>query len=769
MGSDDTALRLTASGLKSFYQYRCPRQVRLNMIPNSRSGEDGHAGHGSDQNAAAAFGDLFEQLVVKTLGHHHSVKLPAEGKTYLGYRESVTFLESPGDYEYVHQLCLAPTKWPDEVLRALYLKLFEEVPTDFYMGRSFLDLVAVDLAHDVPVYSIIDVKGTYNPTTAHRIQVAYYSILMEHMFAHLGIAGRISELGQIWSFAPISSDKVYAVDTFKLAGYRNQVLEFTRRNIPRLLDQSAEATEFHIYFKCEQCEHLSFCEQAISGEKPVENWDISAIVGLNHFGKRALLRQFGRDFRVGDIAKLDPDSPESSGLKYSHHQSLVYRARALLSGEPKRLPGRRTYEMPASWDVGIFLCADRDPIEGRLATLGAVKAEQGDLEWSPLAVLSDSGESAEAEALRLVLEQVGKWLGEVDDFNRECASENQKSLQFFVFEPSEAKDIGQALERHIDGRSVASELQVLLRVFPAENIMRNPDVLKNADEPYLPDLPLTQVRRVFDSIFALPAAVSHDLSRVAEAIWGELSPYRPSAPFARRFSSRLSVDVARELKETPTSQLISDIREDMLVRLTATVQLAAWLQERHDEAVDGFLMLSKPTFQLFNMERLDGDKPIEHLLMRERLEANSERLNVLSQLAQPNTVREEQASCLRGLVFDGYVPDLNSRYREGLRLKAPKGISEHGLGNMFGVILSKGEFDLLLDPLGWEDHKVYFEGSMPTPNGLAIFVTIDKEGLRRIGREYFEDAEELFLDSVFNEHNHKRLQKYLTSLLEAEE
>ena len=49
-------------------------------------------------------------------------------------------------------------------------------------------------------------------------------------------------------------------------------------------------TNFHLYFKCEQCRYLPHCSKAVAADRPPAEWDVSAVVGLSRQGKAALAR-----------------------------------------------------------------------------------------------------------------------------------------------------------------------------------------------------------------------------------------------------------------------------------------------------------------------------------------------------------------------------------------------------------------------------------------------------------------------------------------------
>ena len=75
-------------------------------------------------------------------------------------------------------------------------------------------------------------------------------------------------------------------------------------NYQKLLDD----TRFHVYFKCEQCRYLPHCGKAVSADVPPDRRDLSAVPGLSHPSKQALLdagiRSVAQLVRVGSITTM---------------------------------------------------------------------------------------------------------------------------------------------------------------------------------------------------------------------------------------------------------------------------------------------------------------------------------------------------------------------------------------------------------------------------------------------------------------------------------
>ena len=95
-------------------------------------------------------------------------------------------------------------------------------------------------------------------------------------------------------------------------------------------------------------------------------------------------------------------------------------------------------------------------------------------------------------------------------------------------------------------RGIRGGLLHLVRLFPPEDIVPEPE-FRGAHH-----LPATAVRTVIEQLYALPTQVSYDLRQVSHAlaaVGAIADPYVPQKAFERPFSSLLSIEVIRGLRE----------------------------------------------------------------------------------------------------------------------------------------------------------------------------------------------------------------------------
>ena len=163
---------------------------------------------------------------------------------------------------------------------------------------------------DGTVYlQIIDIKNAPVATHFHRIQVAYYSMVLEHQLKQLFNNKLIEHPVEIFPFGAIwktteDSDKLYEIEEFNLATYRRQLEYFFHNELPELSSVSLhpqDKSDFHLYYKCEQCKYQSHCNKSVQTESASE-LDLSAIYGITQYSKATLL-DLGFS-TVGDFASL---------------------------------------------------------------------------------------------------------------------------------------------------------------------------------------------------------------------------------------------------------------------------------------------------------------------------------------------------------------------------------------------------------------------------------------------------------------------------------
>lgn len=692
------AAGISASTVKSWFQYRCERKTRYDMM--TRTERDDAIIVKKESGASWALeGNKFEERVLARLRRTQRLLAPAAGQDRLGQAETIAFLRGETREQVATQMGLED----GPALRAA-LGLADHVG----INRSYTDLIFRHVTPDGTSFKIIDIKATRRSTPFHRAQVAFYARLLQGMLGDLGIDAVVDPEGEIWHIEGGSRlvDGFHEPAKFKLRPYLRLVDEFLRRDAPRIAEKKVSAnrddTFFHIYFKCEQCDYLGHCRDTIERFDPATN-DVSAIPGVSHEGKIALhRRQLATVGDVSRLAGLAGDGPTSWSLQRKS-EAIIARAAAQAANAVRRMQDTLSYLMPAKIDRAFYLLADHDAVEDNLATLGYMR--RGGAPRSIVRVIDRSSDDAERTALIEVFTALIADLGEIDAFNTTADPDQQLQTHIFIYEPTEAKAIQAAIGRHLDDPDIRSSLLHAVRLFPPDDVVPEPE-FKGAHH-----LPATAMRSVVEQLYALPCKVSYDLRQVSETIasaGGIAEPYAPAGVFRRDFSSLLAMEAIRSLREGGKDAVtVAQVETDVRARLNTTAELVAWLQRENLAAPTPFLRLEKQPFRFqATLDPLNaGDLDLLHAY--ELLDSRSALLETLVRLAQPARVRQQRGECLGGLTLLKEGRHQNGRH--WLLFGVPPESRDAEISpDDIGLILTDDNPDLRLNPAFWGPLRINF-------------------------------------------------------------
>lgn len=692
------AAGISASTVKSWFQYRCERKTRYDMM--TRAERDDAVIVKEESGASWALeGNKFEERVLARVRAKHPLLAPPAGQDRLGQAETIAFLRGETREQVATQMGL-------EEGPALRSEL--GLAAHVAINRSYTDLIFREVTPAGTTFRIIDIKATRRSAPFHRAQVAFYARLLQGMLGDLGINATVDPEGEIWHIRAGSrlADGLHEPAKFKMRPYLRLVDEFLRRDAPRIASKfvSADRDEsfFHIYFKCEQCDYLGHCRSAIDRDDPADN-DVSAIPGVSHEGKIALhRRQLARVGDVSRLAGLAGDGPTSWSLQRKS-EAIIARAAAQAAQAVQRMPDTLSYLMPAKIDRAFYLLADHDAVEDNLITLGYMRT--GGAPRSIVRVIDRSSHEAERDALIEVFTALIDDLGEIDTHNAAVDPDQQLHVHIFVYEPTEAKTIQAAIGRHLDDPVIRSGLLHAVRLFPPDDVVPEPE-FKGAHH-----LPATSLRSVIEQIYALPCKVSYDLRQVSETLVAAgaiTEPYAPVGLFRRDFSSLLAMEVIRALREGGGQDVTpQQVEADVKARLHVLSDLVAWLQRENLAAPAPFLRLEKQPFRFqATLDPLNaGDLDLLHAY--ELLDSRSALLETLVRLAQPVRVRQQRGECLGGLTLLKEGRHQNGRHWL-LFAMSPESRDAEVSPDDIGLILTDDNPDLRLNPAFWNPLRISF-------------------------------------------------------------
>lgn len=690
------ARTFSGSTIKSWFQYRCERKTRyelftdaeLNAVPVAKIVK---------KNTWAESGIAFEKRVVAKLHREFGVLQPGRPKDPLDEKITASFLRGEQTSPYAFQANLTPRGQPGFL-----------AGTDLALKRNLPDLIrrGPRPSGGAPVFTVIDVKATRRATAFHKTQVAFYVRVLEALLGEMGIESSncLDDHGEIWRIPDdgFASGEDYFSERFVLAPYLRLVDEFCANILPsiakKVVSKSYDETFFHLYFKCEQCDFIGHCLKSIDPELANAR-DVSSTPGLTHEGKRSLAKMGVKS--VGDLAEATGlTTRKDVGWSLSRRSALlVERAKALVADEIARTPEEHTFLMPPTADVIFLVSVDHDPVDDRVAAIGYSRVEGGQVQKQEVRIPRSSDLEDEAAAMIGVLTALIEDLTTLDLANASADEGDGHYAHIFFYEPSEAVSLQRALGRHLDNALIRGGLLHLVRLFPPDEVVPEPE-FKGVHH-----LPATAVRSVVEQLFALPVTVAYDLRQVSVALAkaGGGPAYRPAPGFFREFSSLLSIDIIRPVREGDSGAVsIEAIEADVASRLDALQGVVAWLYDQNKIAAAAgapLLRLAKKPFRFHaTFDPLDAID-LDVLVACELLENRAGLLNALVGLAQPSDRRRDAGRCLAGLslkhhaIYGGAavltfsVPDASRA-------------SELGPGS-FNLILSDDNPDLRLDMSNW--------------------------------------------------------------------
>lgn len=643
----------SGSTIKSWFQYRCERKVRFEL---SSSDELAAVPVVKDIRQAtwAAVGTAYEARVVRRLGLEQGVRTPVTPREPLDEKATAAFLRGQLQVPYVAQANLTPRSVP----RFL-------AGTGLTLNRNLPDLIrrAKGDGGNGHLFTVIDVKATRRATAFHKTQVAFYVRVLEELLRELDASAptgaSLDTFGEIWRIPDdgTAEGDAWQVERFALGPYLRLVDEFCKDILPGIgakkLGPGVDQTFFHLYFKCEQCEYLGHCSKSIDPLLPPERRDVSAVPGLTHEGKRSLQRLKIRSLRDLSNASGLSGAP-GLGWSLSRRAALLAaRAQALATGSVLRTEEEHTFLMPPRADAVLILSVDHDPVDDRLAAIGYRRVQGGTVRTERIEVPASGSIADEAAAMIRVLGALILDLTEIDQANAALppGSTDGVYAHIFFYEPAEATNLQQAIGRHLDNEIIRTGLLHLVRLFPPDDIVPEPEFRG------VHHLPATAVRSVLEQLYALPVAVAYDLRQTSQALAlaGARDPYRPAEAFARPFSSLLSIDVIRPIQErSETAVAPGQIVDDVRSRLAALQGIVDWLFEQNAIATTAgnpFLRLAKKPFRFQATFNPLNAADLDVLLACELLESRAGLLDALIGLAQPSARRRDSGRSFTGLTF----------------------------------------------------------------------------------------------------------------------
>lgn len=555
---------------------------------------------------------------------------------------------------------------------------------------------------------IIDVKMAAEPSLRHFAEVTFYALSLARALEKEGLSHKfaVSAEGFIWpgshdtnAFRNLHKEFVAKGEIDALTSallntllpvpyevYQVHVKQFFDERLPKVLEQAPLDTTWHVTAKCQLCSYRDFC---INKAKTEDH--LSRITKLNS-GQAELLRNRGISTTQELSKAIEENSNQwQSTLSVSHQlkadsKALLARARALQTNSIEPIAGRKCAMMPAWSDLSIFITAHFDPGSGIAFALGASKVyfppnrEKGSapIKEEQIFIIDRVHKmSADTERARLIefVKLVSRWLQEAHLENEKIRNERKSkgerdsdfgklSAHIFFWDAIEVKQLKRMFERHMENEAVVDMIELLIRMFPPDSILPDPDMFKSQ--------PGTVVKDVLNMLFGLPLAHDYTLFDVANIFYPSINkegkPFIYQVPFGFEtvMSDQIPYERAYELWEDRIfltkfdprypnkpqfwpkynrGEIYETLKQAVSTRLHALEHIVSALRKNHKD----LLTLKKPAFSVALPTKARLPEQARKLIAFEKLNAACEEIENRQYRFLPAEEREAKFISVRGL------------------------------------------------------------------------------------------------------------------------
>lgn len=428
---------------------------------------------------------------------------------------------------------------------------------------------------DKLIISIIDVKTTPEPSLKHFSELTYYKLVLERILKNNNLDSKyeIDFNGFIW---PGNHDKYVFRTEYKKFTMQNQDTAFEKTlneilievpfdlylpliktffddNLQIISESDENDVKWHFSSKCMFCDHEVNCKK-----ESKQRDHISQIAFLSR-GQHDLLVDYGIENldtlidNVESASELWQEVEESNILLNSQKKLLLTRAKALHEEKVLPLPERKTHLFPKFANLNIYLNFHFDPISGITYAMGAKSVYiSSDYDFKPqydtkIHIVKQAdmfNVTEEEDAFVDLVKWINEKLNLVDQKNMSSTSSAQNNLEkvhFFLWENLEVSQIKRMMMRHITKKRVRDEIQTILKFFPPENELDNPDIYQTQ--------PGSVVQDTIKHLFGLPIKFYYSLNDVYNCFQEEnqQSPLYLSRGFHVDMSDQIPFERAYEV------------------------------------------------------------------------------------------------------------------------------------------------------------------------------------------------------------------------------
>lgn len=417
---------------------------------------------------------------------------------------------------------------------------------------------------------VVDVKASDALKSSHRVQVAFYALLLEDALKEVDSTLTVDrELGFIWLYSEESPT------SFQL-GPTIAILEgFLRDEFPRILKTEYDHAFWHLTPRCEWCELFRQCQTQAKSQQ-----NVSLIPFLTGGARRYLKEQAGvetLDQLTALLGRGDADEKlRGCGSLYGRARRLRNAVESLQSGHLKS-HGGSSLRLPIHEDVRIILSAQKEPVSGRCYLAGFQR--EGGYGVYPttfnteifVAQTPEECRRVRAEFLAALFEEMYK----LHTYNSGRPWDEQKTLQLYAFDGYEVTLFEDMMFQHLHDPSTTRQAMQLMLYFQSETLAQAG--VHPVQEVAHPLVNIVQLSR---ELVSLPQPVMVHIQRGAALLSNtgdESLPFDPKFHYELNNAMRAG-PILRAWREQPARGL-GRIHREMRKRLQATHRLIEGLRK----------------------------------------------------------------------------------------------------------------------------------------------------------------------------------------------
>jgi hypothetical protein len=311
-----------------------------------------------------------------------------------------------------------------------------------------------------------DAKASRNDRPEHRIQVAFYALLVRQLAERAGIT--IEEMrGCIWRVPQHDEDEQPVA--FDLRAYEEAVelLADEEGAVSRIADGSREEARFHLTYKCDGCLYNALCTREAAERESVELVsfmsqrdrlalerhgvsDVTALATLKDLpakgsnasalpvatGKETLVHALNTEWPLG--ANLDLHVQRARATAHNWFEDIERLTWIHRSGFGS-MPSREAYPDL----VQVFVDAHHDYVEDRVFLISGLVVGAND--EREIIELAEAPPTEDAEG-----ELVVRWVTRVLEAVRSVAGASEAILHVYVYDTYDQAVLLDAVRRHLD-------------------------------------------------------------------------------------------------------------------------------------------------------------------------------------------------------------------------------------------------------------------------------------------------------------------------------